>query len=444
MIGAVPPDYAATFFNVIDEDAALAAANAERLEERAGSKQDSRAEEGGQETVHTVEEEPNALRRASMPFNCIDDSLQEMELERCLYLADGATCRARMFCLILAKRAASDGGSMDSSLPAELWLHCAVMCPITTVQKWVRCRFADWVVASDENWHSGYDGLLNEHQLARAKNLKRKPRGRLLPSDETRLIDLECLLSHDQWEPVDNRDALWAELAELLLLNPSLRTILNVPEEAATTAELWVKEHGYEGTLCNPWARMPLYELVPTAAEEGEVIDKWEHAERIVARRSNIAYWEDGHIARWDAHCGVQIAHFLRQQRVTCPLFTGDSHDVKQLGCMRDGFPANMNAATAEEISRGGFIDWTFFASTTRTRRSTARSLASLPSTGTNHVPPPNTVAAKSCTRPTVWLARTRPAASWWATSFALASRRWSGKSSELAFPPRTSAFFSA
>eukprot|EP00964_Phaeocystis_antarctica_P115999 scaffold79977_cov71-Phaeocystis_antarctica.AAC.2 len=72
---------------------------------------------------------------------------------------------------------------------------------------------------------------------------------------------------------------------------------------------------------------------------------------------------------------------------------------------------------------------WTFFASTTRTRRSTARSLASLPSTGTNHVPPPNTVAAKSCTRPTVWLARTRPAASWWATSFALASRRWSGKS---------------
>ena len=444
MIGAVPPDYAATFFNVIDEDAALAAANAERLEERAGSKQDSRAEEGGQETVHTVEEEPNALRRASMPFNCIDDSLQEMELERCLYLADGATCRARMFCLILAKRAASDGGSMDSSLPAELWLHCAVMCPITTVQKWVRCRFADWVVASDENWHSGYDGLLNEHQLARAKNLKRKPRGRLLPSDETRLIDLECLLSHDQWEPVDNRDALWAELAELLLLNPSLRTILNVPEEAATTAELWVKEHGYEGTLCNPWARMPLYELVPTAAEEGEVIDKWEHAERIVARRSNIAYWEDGHIARWDAHCGVQIAHFLRQQRVTCPLFTGDSHDVKQLGCMRDGFPANMNGATAEEISRGGFIDWTFFASTTRTRRSTARSLASLPSTGTNHVPPPNTVAAKSCTRPTVWLARTRPAASWWATSFALASRRWSGKSSELAFPPRTSAFFSA
>ena len=119
MIGAVPPDYAATFFNVIDEDAALAAANAERLEERAGSKQDSRAEEGGQETVHTVEEEPNALRRASMPFNCIDDSLQEMDLERCLYLADAATCRARMFCLILAKRAASDG-SMDGSLPAEL------------------------------------------------------------------------------------------------------------------------------------------------------------------------------------------------------------------------------------------------------------------------------------------------------------------------------------
>ena len=34
------------------------------------------------------------------------------------------------------------------------------------MQKWVRCRFADWVVASDENWHNGYDGLLNEYQLA--------------------------------------------------------------------------------------------------------------------------------------------------------------------------------------------------------------------------------------------------------------------------------------
>ena len=366
MIGAVPPDYAATFFGVIDEDAALAAADAERVSEQAEFEQDSRAElegvdEVGEEVVRAAEEEESDHWSDNISGCSADDTHQLMELERCLYLADAATCRARMFCLILAKRAASDGGSMDSSLPAELWLHCAVMCPITTVQKWVRCRFADWVVASDENWHSGYDGLLNEHQLARAKNLKRKPRGRLLPSDETRLIDLECLLSHDQWEPVDNRDALWAELAELLLLNPSLRTILNVPEEAATTAELWVKEHGYEGTLCNPWARMPLYELVPTAAEEGEVIDKWEHAERIVARRSNIAYWEDGHIARWDAHCGVQIAHFLRQQRVTCPLFTGDSHDVKQLGCMRDGFPANMNGATAEEISRGGFIDVDFF-----------------------------------------------------------------------------------
>ena len=85
---------------------------------------------------------------------------------------------------------------------------------------------------------------------------------------------------------MDNRDALWAELAELLVLNPSLRTILNVPEEAAITAELWVKEHGYEVTLYTSWERMPLYELVPTAAEEGEVIDKWEHADFLCASKS--------------------------------------------------------------------------------------------------------------------------------------------------------------
>ena len=44
MIGAVPPDYAATFFGVIDEDAVLAAVDAERVAEREELERDSRAE----------------------------------------------------------------------------------------------------------------------------------------------------------------------------------------------------------------------------------------------------------------------------------------------------------------------------------------------------------------------------------------------------------------
>ena len=93
MIGAVPPDYAATFYGVIDEDAALAAADAERVAEQAEFEQDSRAElegvdEAGEEIVRAIEEEPDVF----------SDSWPRppMELERCLYLADAATCRARM------------------------------------------------------------------------------------------------------------------------------------------------------------------------------------------------------------------------------------------------------------------------------------------------------------------------------------------------------------
>ena len=344
MIGAVPPDYAATFFGVIDEDAVLAAVDAERVAEREELERDSRAElegvdQAGEEVALMREEEEEGYNWADNVSTCsADDVLQLMELERCLYLVDAATCRARMWCLILAKRATSDGGSMEGRLPAELWLHCAVMCPITTVQKWVRCPFADWVVASDKNWHHGYDGLLNEYQRALrngATDLKRTPRQPLTPT--ARLFELESVLSHDEWEPVDNRDELWAELAELLVCHPHLRTILNVPDEAMAEAERF---------------------CFPTITTLSNVIDKWEYAERIVTRRS----W--GKIPHWDAHCEVpNFAYLLRQNVSAWPLFNdnvvidGNPH-VKMLGCMRDGFPADMNAATAEYHFIGCFDDY--------------------------------------------------------------------------------------
>ena len=374
MIGAVPPDYSATFFGVIDEDAALAAADAERVAEQAEFEQDSRAElegvdEVGEEVVRRATEEESYHWSDNVSGCSADDALQLMELERCLYLADAATCRARMFCLILAKRAASDG-SMDGSLPAELWLHCAVMCPVTTVQRWVRCRFADWVVASDENWHNGYDGLLNEYELALrnhrngATDLRRQAREPRQPiTSNARLMELESVLSHDEWEPVDNRDALWAELAELLVWHPHLRTILNVPDEATVEAEIRQRFNafGYRGRFGGSIFRHEpprmLQEHVGALATLSDVIDKWEHAERIVTRRS----W--GKVAHWDARC--EVPHFASiLPRDAWTLFddeagiVGDDHShVEMLGCMCEGFPADMNAATAEYYFVGCFED---------------------------------------------------------------------------------------
>ena len=372
MIGAVPPDYAATFFGVIDEDAALAAADAERVSEQAEFEQDSRAElegvdEVGEEVVRAAEEEESDHWSDNISGCSADDTHQLMELERCLYLADAATCRARMFCLILAKRAASGGGSMDSSLPAELWLHCAVMCPVTTVQKWVRCRFAEWVVASDENWHNGYDGLLNEYQLALrnhrngATDLKRQARKPRQPiTANARLMELESVLSHDEWEPVEDRDWLWADLAELLASHPHLRTILNVPEEATAEAEIRQRFNAAFFPLARYFRHEPprmLQEHVGALATLSDVIDKWEHAERIVTRRS----W--GKVAHWDARC--EVPHFANLLlRDAWPLFNdevvtvGDDHShVEMLGCMCEGFPADMNAATAEYYFIGCFED---------------------------------------------------------------------------------------
>ena len=219
------------------------------------------------------------------------------------------------------------------------------MCPITTVQKWVRCRFADWVVASDKNWHHGYDGLLNEYQRALrngATDLKRAPRKQLrqhLYKPTARLMELESVLSHDEWEPVDNRDELWAELAELLVRNPHLRTILTVPDEAMAEADIKFRD----------WWLVDSYEDEEDVwAQQSGVINKWEYAERIVTRRS----W--GKIPHWDAHCEVpNFAYLLRQNAAAWPLFddgdfvNGNVPAIKMLRCMRDGFPADMNAAAA-------------------------------------------------------------------------------------------------
>ncbi|MGZ0214251.1 MAG: hypothetical protein ACKVI4_17365, partial [Actinomycetales bacterium] len=47
---------------------------------------------------------------------------------------------------------------------------------------------------------------------------------------DARLAELEELLSHDQWYPVDDREALWSELEQLLKARPDLRTHLHIPD----------------------------------------------------------------------------------------------------------------------------------------------------------------------------------------------------------------------
>jgi len=48
-------------------------------------------------------------------------------------------------------------------------------------------------------------------------------------SSDVRLAQLEQLLSHDEWEPVEGRVQLWAELEQLLKAKPELKTYLKVP-----------------------------------------------------------------------------------------------------------------------------------------------------------------------------------------------------------------------
>lgn len=54
----------------------------------------------------------------------------------------------------------------------------------------------------------------------------------LAGSGHARLAELEEALSHDAFQPVIGRKALWAEVMELLRINPTLRTTLQVPEGA--------------------------------------------------------------------------------------------------------------------------------------------------------------------------------------------------------------------
>ena len=54
----------------------------------------------------------------------------------------------------------------------------------------------------------------------------------LLTVGNARLRELEEILSHDPWDPVEGRETLWLEVDKLLTRHPNLRTVLRVPARA--------------------------------------------------------------------------------------------------------------------------------------------------------------------------------------------------------------------
>ena len=100
----------------------------------------------------------------------------------------------------------------------------------------VACPFG-WIL--DQNSRAGWEDCVKSDDLARAlHDLVTRSMGEASPplSNQSspafaRLVQLEELLSHDQWEPVAGRAALWAELTALLSAFPNICTYLVPPED---------------------------------------------------------------------------------------------------------------------------------------------------------------------------------------------------------------------
>ena len=71
--------------------------------------------------------------------------------------------------------------------------------------------------------------LTSKFHSARGDDAKDEHGYKYAGHGDARLAVLEQLLSHDEWEPVEGRVQLWAELEKLLLAKPELKTYLTVP-----------------------------------------------------------------------------------------------------------------------------------------------------------------------------------------------------------------------
>ena len=89
----------------------------------------------------------------------------------------------------------------------------------------------------DDGW---YDERLHHEQLAEADlELRCQGKHELPGHGHERLAQLEDLLSHDAWQPVDGRALLWREHRELLAADPLLHSHLTAPADIEDSADYW-------------------------------------------------------------------------------------------------------------------------------------------------------------------------------------------------------------
>ena len=216
-----------------------------------------------------------------------------LKLERCVYHVDSVTVAARVTLLVLAERSKHEQQpkSAFQHMSPELWHRCAKLVNVTNglVDKWIRCPYADWTF-----------------------------------TNEARFLELSSVFKQKM------------EIA--------------TEEQWASLFEEYEEEHG------------------PFQSEEEKQDFKWEHAHEVyemateAVQPSNCrqgeladmgAGWVPGSGFWDDCIRELQSRHYNRfglfSQRVGSAR-SDPSLLIQQLGCVRSGWPADVNEDDAPDI----------------------------------------------------------------------------------------------
>ena len=216
-----------------------------------------------------------------------------LKLERCVYHVDSVTVAARVTLLVLAERSKHEQQpkSAFQHMSPELWHRCAKLVTVTNgfVDKWIRCPYADWTF-----------------------------------TNEARFLELSSVFKQKM------------EIA--------------TEEQWASLFEEYEEEHG------------------PFKSEDEKQDFKWEHAHEVYAvateavqpsncRQGELADMGAGWVPGsgfWDDCIGeLESRHYNRfglfSQSVGS-VRSDPSLLIQQLGCVRSGWPADVNEDDAPDI----------------------------------------------------------------------------------------------
>lgn len=216
-----------------------------------------------------------------------------LKLERCVYHVDSVTVAARVTLLVLAERSKHEQQpkSAFQHMSPELWHRCAKLVTVTNgfVDKWIRCPYADWTF-----------------------------------TNEARFLELSSVFKQKM------------EIA--------------TEEQWASLFEEYEEEHG------------------PFMSEDEKQDFKWEHAHEVYAvateavqpsncRQGELADMGAGWVPGsgfWDDCIGeLESRHYNRfglfSQSVGS-VRSDPSLLIQQLGCVRSGWPADVNEDDAPDI----------------------------------------------------------------------------------------------